>query len=110
MKRSLRQDHQSTRPTAAPSSPEEQEHARLSHLMVTAQLVGKSSLGIGFLMSIYGLTDHHEWAIRTGLALLLTGMAASLTSLVHSFNRRRLARHSASGPPPPPSNRRPGPP
>jgi len=110
MKRFLRRTPETTRQSPDQAESTEQAHARLSHLMVTAQLVGKSALGIGFLVSIYGLTDHHGWAIRTGLALLLTGMAASFTSLVHSFNRRRLSRQSGSGPTPGSSNRRPGPP
>jgi len=84
--------------------------ARLSHQIVIAQLVGKSSLGLGFIASIYGVTDHHSWAIRTGLARLLVGMIASFVSLVHSFTRRRLARQSASTPiPGPPKRPPPGP-
>lgn len=97
----------------APSSrllANDQVHARLSHQIVIAQLVGKSSLGLGFIASIYGVTDHHSWAVRTGLALLLVGMIASFVSLVHSFNRRRLTRESASSPPPRlPKGRPPGP-
>jgi hypothetical protein len=84
--------------------------ARLSHQIVIAQLVGKSSLGLGFIASIYGVTNHQSWAIRTGLALLLVGMIASFVSLVHSFNRRRLTRQSASNPiPGPPKRPPPGP-
>lgn len=75
---------------------------RLSHQIVIAQLVGKSSLGLGFVASIFGVTDHKTWALRTGLALLLFGMIASFVSLVHSFNRRRIIRHSASDPVPSP--------
>jgi hypothetical protein len=103
-----RRHQQSEQRTAGLS--ETEERTRLTHLMVTAQLVGKSALGIGFLVSIYGVTDHQSWAIRTGLALLLTGMVASFTSLVHSFNRRRLTRQSTSGSARGSSNSRPDPP
>jgi len=89
--------------------PEDEARARLSHRMVIAQLVGKSSLGLGFIAAIFGVTDHTPWALRTGLALLLMGMIASFASLVHSFNRRRLAHHSATDPAPPPKGRPPGP-
>jgi hypothetical protein len=91
-------------------STNDQARARLSHQIVIAQLVGKSSLGVGFFASIYGVTDHKTWALRTGLALLLMGMIASFVSLVHSFNRRRLTRQSASTPVPgPPKGPPPGP-
>jgi hypothetical protein len=90
-------------------STNDQARARLSHQILMAQLVGKSSLGLGFIASIYGVTDHHSWAIRTGLALLLMGMIASFVSLVHSFNRRRLAHQSTSNPTRPPKGRPPGP-
>jgi F0F1-type ATP synthase assembly protein I len=75
---------------------DDQARARLSHRLVTAQVVGKSSLGLGFIVSIFGVTDHNSWALRTGLALLLMGMIASFVSLVHSFNRRRLSHQSMS--------------
>jgi hypothetical protein len=74
---------------------DDQERARLSNRLITAQLVGKGSLGIGFIAAIFGLTEHNSWALRTGLALLLVGMIASFVSLVHSFNRRRLSHRSS---------------
>jgi hypothetical protein len=98
-----------TRRSPRPSLSEDQARARLSHRMVVAQLVGKGSLGLGFIASIFGVTDHNNLALRTGLALLLMGMIASFASLVHSFNRRRLAHHSTSDPTLPPKGRRPGP-
>jgi len=78
---------------------DDQAHARLSNRLITAQLVGKGSLGVGFIAVIFGLTDHNSWALRTGLALLLMGMIASFVSLVHSFNRRRLSQQSRSNSP-----------
>jgi hypothetical protein len=96
-------------PHASGLSTHDQVRARLSHQIVMAQLVGKSSLGLGFIASIYGVTDHRSWALRTGLALLLTGMIASFVSLVHSFNRRRLAHQSAPNSTRPPKGRPPGP-
>jgi hypothetical protein len=93
---------------ADPSSPDERR-ARLSHRMVIAQLVGKSSLGLGFIASIFGVTEHRGWVLRTGLALLLMGMIASFASLVHSFKRRRLAQQSTSDPAHPPTRRPPDP-
>jgi len=82
----------------APATPmtDDQARARLSNRLITAQLVGKGSLGLGFIAAIFGLTDHNSWVLRTGLALLLMGMIASFVSLVHSFNRRRLAHQSMS--------------
>jgi hypothetical protein len=92
-----------------PSLSKDQAHVRLSHRMVVAQLVGKGSLGLGFIASIFGVTDHKSWALRTGLALLLMGMIASFASLVHSFKRRRLAHQSASDPAHAPKRRPPDP-
>ncbi|MBI3621672.1 MAG: hypothetical protein HY208_05735 [Nitrospirae bacterium] len=77
---------------------DDQARARLSNRLITAQLVGKGSLGLGFIAAIFGLTEHNNWVLRTGLALLLMGMIASFVSLVHSFNRRRLSHQSMSNP------------
>ena len=105
-----RPDHSAHRmtPEMTPEMSNDLARARLSHRLIMAQLVGKGSLGIGFISLIFGVTDHKSWALRTGLALLLTGMIASFVSLVHSFNRRRLTAQSLSNPPRPPKERRPG--
>jgi len=81
-----------------PRTEDDQARARLSSRLITAQLVGKGSLGLGFIAAIFGVTEHNSWALRTGLALVLMGMIASFVSLVHSFNRRRLAQQSMSNP------------
>jgi len=91
-----------------PQMTKDQLHARLSQQLVVAQLAGKGLLGVGFITLVFGVTDHSSWALRTGLALLLTGMIASFTSLVYSFNRHRLGRQSPSHSTRPPTERRPG--
>lgn len=70
----------------------DQAHALLSQRLVIARLVGKGCLGLGFIVAILGVTNQWPMVIRTGLALLLVGIVATIASFVHAVNRRRLQR------------------
>ncbi len=81
---------------AKPAKPltTEETHALLSHRFIVARLVGKACLGIGFIVLIFGVTNSTSGTTRSGLALLLIGIVATIASFVHDFSRRRLRRRS----------------
>jgi len=70
----------------------DEAHAQISQRLMIARLVGKGSLGAGFIVAIFGVTNASPLATRTGLALLLVGIIATVTSFVHAFKRHRLRR------------------
>ncbi|MEW6325230.1 MAG: hypothetical protein AB1515_07565 [Nitrospirota bacterium] len=70
----------------------EDERTPISQRLMIARVVGKSCLGLGFIVAILGVTNGLPAVTRSGLALLLIGIAATVVSFVHAFNRRRLRR------------------
>jgi hypothetical protein len=46
----------------------------------------------GFLLSIYGLTDSSPRLVNAGLALLVTGIAATAASIYQQVKARRADR------------------
>jgi ABC-type spermidine/putrescine transport system permease subunit I len=70
----------------------EQIQTIVSQRLLIARLVGKGSLGLGFIVAIFGVTNNWPLATRSGLALLLVGIVATLASFVHALHRRRLQR------------------
>jgi len=51
---------------------------------VIARFAGKVFVAFGFILGTYGLTEGNEAIMRTGLALLVTGVLASAYGLYHT--------------------------
>jgi len=57
------------------------------------RLIGRLCFVAGFLLSIYGLTDSSPRLVNAGLALLVTGVAATAASIYQQVKARRADRH-----------------
>lgn len=81
-----------TPPKHTTMPPKENERTPLSHQLMVTRVIGKSCLGLGFIISIFGVTNAQPAITRTGLALLLIGILATIVSFVHTFKRHRQNR------------------
>ena len=70
-------------------APFSQAQDRLANRCITARLVGKAGLGLGFIVAIFGITDAVPVLTRTGLALISLGIIATIASFIFDINRQQ---------------------
>lgn len=69
-------------------------HARRWQRFIIARLVGLSCLGLGVITAVFGVTNTLPFAVRSGQALLIFGVIATLISYVFDFVMRRAVQRS----------------
>lgn len=57
-----------------------------------ARLAGRVAFAAGFMLVVFGLTQHNRFGVNAGLGLLLTAIIATGFSLYQHIRRRKSDR------------------